>query len=483
MQALAELEAQAAAQWSNGLIPQIIFNPTNKDEKYYPGPTEWKTTKINGFQTSGIIQPPIQGMAVLAIYNSMASKGMLAGENLERLRNVAESFYRFIEYLDKYRNDDSGILSIVHPWESGLDNSPLWETPHKLIDVDAINDDFKYDIWHRRRGAGDLTGALKFVDHRMYNGSGCSTRLDEFLKENDIKVQYYKSTASIDITPNHPKYREFLTLFNQSYYGALSIMHEATEMRPEDSFYYRNMELVKQFAELNWDYDQIMEKSPFNVKDILLTSITVRAADSLAEVFNKLGDIEKVNKLSDIVCRINAGIEALGFDAETGIFPTSYIKEGKVYTQYIDTVSSFGPLLTGKLSLDKLGILIDKLEDPYTYGTLNPVPSTPAHIKCGNKYKSNPDFDLRRYWKGPSWPIINLLIIEGLKQYPGHERAQALAWQLGLKTTNMIKEAGLYENFNPDILKTEAAGLGKKDFTWSSVIYLYLLEQQGVNVS
>ena len=29
----------------------------------------------------------------------------------------------------------SGLVTILHPWESGLDNSPIWDQPLSKIDV------------------------------------------------------------------------------------------------------------------------------------------------------------------------------------------------------------------------------------------------------------------------------------------------------------------------------------------------------------
>src|SRR5437879_2650531 len=49
-----ELVSLVAGQWSNGLIPHIIYNPG--ESRYYPPADQWQTTGFtgNGIKTSGI---------------------------------------------------------------------------------------------------------------------------------------------------------------------------------------------------------------------------------------------------------------------------------------------------------------------------------------------------------------------------------------------------------------------------------------------
>jgi len=124
-----ELETLFRAQWANGKVPSIAFNPSVADDAYFPGPTFWQTsTRSNeaprDVETSGITQPPIHARAALEVHRHArdvdASKAFL-GWLYPRL--VAEHDYLAM------RRDPTGIglASVVHPWESGLDNSPVWD--------------------------------------------------------------------------------------------------------------------------------------------------------------------------------------------------------------------------------------------------------------------------------------------------------------------------------------------------------------------
>ena len=123
-----ELETLFRAQWSNGMLPHIVFDSAVSEADYFPGPSFWdayRTGRVpRGIQTSGITQPPIHARAALEMYrharDEAASRAFLS-----RLypRLVAQH-----EYLARDRDPTGiGLPVIVHPWESGLDNSPVWD--------------------------------------------------------------------------------------------------------------------------------------------------------------------------------------------------------------------------------------------------------------------------------------------------------------------------------------------------------------------
>jgi hypothetical protein len=58
------------AQWSNGLLPQIVFNP--HFGRYFPGIDFWHAYENPNaptqVRTSGIVQPPVHATAALRVY-------------------------------------------------------------------------------------------------------------------------------------------------------------------------------------------------------------------------------------------------------------------------------------------------------------------------------------------------------------------------------------------------------------------------------
>jgi hypothetical protein len=135
--AMAELDSLFSAQWKNGMLPQIVFDPDNLGH-YFPEPDFWQTersphappTKL----TSGITMPPVHAIAVEEIWENAKNK-RAARLFLERIYPQLISLH---EYLYRERDPDGrGLVYIRHPWESGIDNSPAWDQPLRAMSVNS----------------------------------------------------------------------------------------------------------------------------------------------------------------------------------------------------------------------------------------------------------------------------------------------------------------------------------------------------------
>lgn len=120
-----ELDTILSAQWSDGRLPQIVFH-SGRDDGYSPGPTFWNSPRIPGsppVQTAGLIQPPNHALAALLVHDADPAES--------RRRRFLERAYprlvRWHDYLRARRGGASGLARVVHPWESGMDNSPYWD--------------------------------------------------------------------------------------------------------------------------------------------------------------------------------------------------------------------------------------------------------------------------------------------------------------------------------------------------------------------
>lgn len=113
-----ELTTLLGAQWPDGRIPHIIFDPDTPVDAYFPGPQFWASG------TSGIVQPPVHARAAWEVYRR-AGDSEAAGAFLRR---VYEPLCAWHDYLSTRRDlGGAGLAAIVHPWESGMDNSPAWD--------------------------------------------------------------------------------------------------------------------------------------------------------------------------------------------------------------------------------------------------------------------------------------------------------------------------------------------------------------------
>lgn len=118
-----ELISLLRGQWSNGMLPNMIL--TQGILKQH-SPEFWRSHvspySPDDVPTSGITQPPMLAEAIVRV-----------GEKLTKTER--RSFYqRMYPGLLAYHNwlynerdpRKEGLVTLVHPWESGLDNTPPW---------------------------------------------------------------------------------------------------------------------------------------------------------------------------------------------------------------------------------------------------------------------------------------------------------------------------------------------------------------------
>lgn len=134
--AVLEMRSLFRGQWKNGMVPHIVYNPNVPVEAYFPDADRWDVANASadapyGVATSGIIQPPVHAIAIRLICEQAEP---------EQARAIAREFYEPLlgwhRYLLSARDPEvSGLVTIVHPWESGMDNSPRWDRAMSRVQV------------------------------------------------------------------------------------------------------------------------------------------------------------------------------------------------------------------------------------------------------------------------------------------------------------------------------------------------------------
>jgi hypothetical protein len=147
-----ELRSLFAAQWANGKVPSIVFNPSVGEDAYFPGPAFWQSSKRSAdaprdVETSGITQPAIHARAALEMHRHAQD----AEASRTFLRWIYPRLVAEHAYMTGPRDPAGiGLPVIVHPWESGLDNSPVWDRDltELEIPVGAVPPYVRHDLAH-----------------------------------------------------------------------------------------------------------------------------------------------------------------------------------------------------------------------------------------------------------------------------------------------------------------------------------------------
>tara|TARA_R110002049_G_scaffold616_7_gene3554 strand:- start:14584 stop:15888 length:1305 start_codon:yes stop_codon:yes gene_type:complete len=121
-----EIETLLDAQWENGFIPHIVFHTEN--DSYFPGASFHRSDlhplASKKYKSTGMTQPPVTGFVLEDMYK--ISKDKL--QTLQYLETVIDKVYFNHEYFYNHRDPkNEGLVYIYHNWESGTDNSPIWD--------------------------------------------------------------------------------------------------------------------------------------------------------------------------------------------------------------------------------------------------------------------------------------------------------------------------------------------------------------------
>ncbi|MFE6891773.1 hypothetical protein [Streptomyces sp. NPDC057694] len=137
LRAQTELETLLGAQWGDGRIPHIVFNPAVALDAYFPSPDFWRSSTAGraagapaAVQTSGIVQPPVHALATWLVHRADPELSRSRGF-LHRVYPALAAWHRYL--LHRRDLGGGGLVSVVHPWEQGMDNSPCWDAPLSRI--------------------------------------------------------------------------------------------------------------------------------------------------------------------------------------------------------------------------------------------------------------------------------------------------------------------------------------------------------------
>lgn len=369
-----EIETLFLHQWEDGNVPHIIFHEL--DEGYFPGPEVWQTGRK--IPTSGITQPAVTGFAVRRIFDRARDTEMAR----KRAKALLPRIHTWHEWF--YRNRDpqgTGLVAIIHPWESGRDNSVDWDEAFSRVPTEGVGDFQRRDTSHAN--------------------------------------------------PAH---------------------------RPTDEQYKRYIWLVQHFRSLGWDNTKLHDASPFRIVDPGFNAILIRSCSDLAVLADALGEPEIAEQSRAFAAKAIAAMESLWSDKHG-----QYLCYDRAAGKLIDSPSVAGilpafcaiPLHRAK----GIAARIEKLAESAKFMIPSHDPTTP-------------EYDGRRYWRGPAWLIVNYMVADGLRR----DGQTEMAYRISRDSIRLIHESGFAEYYDP--ITAEPCGGG--NFTWTAAMVIEILSTEAI---
>ncbi|WP_037820715.1 MGH1-like glycoside hydrolase domain-containing protein [Streptomyces sp. NRRL B-3229] len=461
LRAQTELETLLTAQWGDGRIPHIVFNPSVPLDAYFPSPDFWRSSTAGRsagaprtVQTSGIVQPPVHALAAWLVHRAdpglSRSRGFLA-----RVYPRLAAWHRYL--LHRRDLGGGGLASVVHPWEQGMDNSPAWDLPLSRVtpaparsfrraDLDhgAAEDrptDLDYGRYVRlaadyrdagyRDGAGGGIGAGAGGGHGAGPDGGRGDGTGEFAVEDPA----------------------FNALLIASEHALARIADELGA--PGTARHARAERLTQALVERLWDPARGMFlcrdlRAPAPAGPVTLGHATAGHATAGHTTAGDHGPAFPPHR-PDV--RPTAGHEATA----PAPAPTPATDPGLIPER---GVSGLVPLLLPGLPRDIVTALLRTAAGPH-FGLGTTTRLLPSYDLLGEA------FDAHRYWRGPAWFNTAWLVERGLRTHGERQQADALR--------ESALELAAATDFAEYVDPYTGEGCGATGFSWTAALTLDLL--------
>ncbi|MDE0357541.1 MAG: hypothetical protein OXN92_07335 [Gammaproteobacteria bacterium] len=310
-----------------------------------------------------------------------------------------------------------------------------------------------------RRGGREAWGSLlNFVDNQKPDGSFHGRLYPERLEGTDFYHANW-GDALLAVDDMHPD----AVALARCYEGLSRYARWLTAARdPEGSgmftvtnHFETGQEYMSRYMAVDEEADVAGWRPRLRLKGIDVTVYAhqlFRALGSVARRLERPGDEAEWRGLAD---RCWEAIDERMWSAEARLFTDVDGRTGE--RTGVKAAAGFYPLLTGRVGGARLHALLDHLEDPATFGTPFPLPSSSV---------DDPRFSAEGIWRGKRrncpwngrvWPMTTSHVIEGLLRCwrGGSERAGRLAADMLIRFTRMMFTDGdpgrpnCFEHYNP----------------------------------
>ena len=236
------------------------------------------------------------------------------------------------------------------------------------------------------------------------------------------------------------------------------------EERPTNREYDHYLHIIDIAKEHHYSDEKIARYSPFLVQDPLLNALLFKSNEALITLYELLGSgHSEIKILKFWQAKSLASFNEKLFDDELGVYVHYDLKEGRKIRKI--TSSSFIPIYAGIPDQKQIARMIAVLQDRFVGNDLYLLASfDPTH----------PDFDPRRYWRGPAWINVNWMLYHGFRDYGYPELAQRFKED----SVELVEKYGFYEYFDPRRQgnnESNGNGCGGSNFSWTAALLIDFL--------
>lgn len=309
---------------------------------------------------------------------------------------------------------------------SGISQPPVAASfMAKMLDMDPSGEARARAIWPKLKAWHSW-----FMRWRLDRGAVCVTHPWEAGRDN--APDWDTAMRAIDAT-------------NVGEYTRRDTSHVDPAMRPTKYDYDRYIKLVQIGVSVDWNQEKLLELNPFRIADPTMTFTLLRAQKDLKAMGQRFG--EDVADIAGWIEVLEGGAETL-WNPAIGGYDSRDVHAG-----------SFNGILSNASALCWYAGINDKRARPEVERMLSAVSYGLASFD-----PEAPGFEPLRYWRGPTWPIMNYLVGSGMEEQGQYD----LADRIRSDTAALMQQSGFAEYYHP----MDGSSAGGGTFTWTAAVWL-----------
>jgi hypothetical protein len=464
-----ELRTLFKAQWSNGMVPHIVFNPEVGLYRYSRQSLLGLGPQRHFFLlplSSSLSSPPSTMLLSLhqiqvvptAPGRTFPPPPLLPPSLLCLIFQYWNSTYYFPgpDWWQSYAMPQApkGVNT------SGLCNPPVHATAVLRLFQNAAKKHHhepelrnflsemypKLVLWHtylaRERDPDGL--GLIYTRHPWESGMDNSPAWDPVLDR-------------IKLTP------EQIPKFNRT-----DCKHVNCTDRPSQFDYDRYVYLLVLYRNNSYNETKLREVSPFLVLDTLFNSIWSKANFDLAEIATILGHARDARMWSSLGLKTRHAMNKYLWNPELGVYQ-DYDLVAKTFISEFVIAGNFLPIYGNVPDNSQLNAMFGKWLDTDHF----------CAIKNNSCYvlptldMTSVNFTDHNYWRGPVWINMDWLLYQGLQKYNSSEIGVLTPYieKLWNSIIGLVEKNGMYEYFSP----LDGTPHGTGNFSWTASLIIDLL--------
>ncbi|MFD9319897.1 hypothetical protein ACFWDQ_19805 [Streptomyces sp. NPDC060053] len=452
-----ELETLLDAQWGDGRIPHIVFNPSVPLDAYFPSPDFWRSSTAGRaagaprtVQTSGIVQPPVHALAAWLVHCADPGLSRASGF-LTRVYPRLAAWHRYL--LHRRDLGGGGLVSVVHPWEQGMDNAPSWDAPLARVTPAPARSFRRADLDH-----GAPEDRPTDLDYGRYVRLAAEYR-DGGYRDAGVREDGVRVGANHDGRARDGAHRD----------GAPRDVRDGAHRdgRPQDG----TTRDVRHEGRPGGGGDDAGGRraggAEFAVEDPAFNALLIASEHALARIATELGATGTARHAR--AERLTAALVERLWDPTEGMFFCRDLRGGdpdpgrRPLTGALVPergVSGLVPLLLPGLPREVAAALIRTLRGPH-FGLGTATRLAPSYDLLGEA------FDPHRYWRGPAWFNTSWLLERGLRLHGAQRDADALR--------RAVLDIADTSDFAEYVDPYTGEACGATGFSWTAALTLDLL--------